>query len=413
MKIVHLSTRDIAGGAARAAFRLHSQMLKSGIDSSMFVLTKERHGDKTIKTVSLCSTKIYSLFRGAINQLFKRKVCGDTQFLFSTDLIGVNVAKNKVIRSADVICMHWMNTNFVTVSQIGSILKLGKPVIWVLHDMWAMTGGCHYSFDCNKYVLGNCKLCPELERKFGKQVASYFYRKKIRAYGQAENLIIVTPSKWLGECAQRSKILGNHSINVIPNVLDRTIFRKVDKNSARQLLGIDTKAKLVLFVAESGSNNPYKGWAYLQKALEKIVSQEVDSVIQALILGCDNDETITASASYKIHFAGRLFDEYSLSLVYNAADLFVTPSLADNLPNTVLESLSCGTPVVAFDVGGISDLIQHKKNGYLASYKDADDLAIGMNYVLSNNIIGSLDSQFDVDKIMKKYTQRFGGNSEI
>lgn len=411
MKIVHLSTRDVAGGAAKAAFRLHSKMIKSGIESSMFVLTKERHGDKNIKTVSLRSAKIYSLVRGSVNHFLKKKVCGNTQFLFSIDLLGVGVSKNEIIRSADVVCIHWINTNFVTIPQIGSLLKLGKPVVWVLHDMWAMTGGCHYAFDCDRYVSGNCESCPELYNNFGKRVVSKFYKKKIKTYSQAKNLLIVTPSRWLGECAQKSQILGKLPIKVIPNVLDRSIFRKVDKMFARQFLGIDAKIKLVLFVAELGSNNPYKGWPYLQQALEKVVSQ--GEAVQALILGCDNDETITATASYKVHFVGRLFDEYSLSLVYNAADLFVTPSLADNLPNTVLESLSCGTPVVAFNVGGISDLITHKKNGYLANYKDANDLAIGISYILCNNITGSLDHHFDVDRIIQEYIQSFEYKCEI
>lgn len=402
MKVIHLSTRDIAGGAGRAAFRLHTEMLKRGIDSTMFVKNKERHGDSLINTVSLVEKRVYSLFKGAINQLLKRFVSGNNVYLFSTEILGVKIAKRKVVQDADVIYIHWITSGFITVRELRNILMLGKSVVFVLHDMWAMTGGCHYSFDCDKYVNGGCKDCPQLDSKFGKRSVQNFFKLKIRAFSNFSNLKIVNPSEWLSSCAKQSEILSSLPILTIPNVLDRSIFKPLNQSSIREVFCIADHVKLILFIADNGASNPYKGWSYLQDALSLFFKTTTHN-IELMVLGGERDPEIEQQLSCKVHFIGRLYDEYSLSMVYNAADLFVTPSLADNLPNTILESLSCGTPVVAFNVGGIPDMVLHKKNGYLSKYKDVNDLACGLEYVLSNDLDVALPTSFNTDSIIKEH----------
>lgn len=399
MKVVHLSTRDIAGGAARAAFRLHTQMLREGIDSSMYVLTKERHSDEKIFTNSQIESRIITPLRTLINQYSKVRSLGELKYAFSIDILGSNVIDKSVVADADLVIMHWTVSSFMTIPEIGRLVSKKRRVLWVLHDMWAMTGGCHYSFDCDEYVDTKCKHCPQVKCS-GQSTVSKFFNKKIKFYSEANNLRIVTPSVWLANCAKQSEILRKLPIKTIPNTLDAGIFKSTNKTFAKMVFGVDNSKKLILFVAENGNSNPYKGWSYLVEAMQ-ILNKTRD--YNVMVIGSDYDPVVEQEIGCSIKFTGRLVDDYSLAMAYNAADVFVTPSLADNLPNTVLESLHCGTPVVAFGIGGIVDMIKHQENGYLAKYKSSEDIALGLQYVLDNSIRGGLPECFRASNVVKEY----------
>ena len=201
---------------------------------------------------------------------------------------------------------------------------------------------------------------------------------------------------WLFHLASTSLLFKNKQLIHIPNLCDINIFKPMGKGWAKRLFNLSESKKLILFgAATGGMGNIYKGWEYLQKAILHLST----SSYEAVIFG-EYNKTVEKQLPIKCNFIGKLYDEYSLSVLYNAADVFVTPSLADNFPNTILESLSCGTPVVAFNVGGIPDLIMHKSNGYLAHYKDCEDLKKGIEWCVSQYSIQEVCRS----SIIKKYS---------
>ncbi len=232
------------------------------------------------------------------------------------------------------------------------------------------------------------------------------FDKKLKVFSEYNNVFYVSPSKWLYDCAKQSALTKNKPVFHIPNVLDSTLFKPFDKKVAKQILNLDPEGIVIAFGAVS-VKDPYKGWAYLQRAFELLKDDTELQKVSVLIFGGDYNQEIVDSIPFKTTFMGYLRDEYSTSLVYNAADVFVAPSLADNLPYTIFEALSCGTPVVGFDIGGIPDLIMHKVNGYVARYKDSEDIAKGVKFCLNNKIKGHTSSDFNTTIIVNKHLELF------
>ena len=378
MKIVHINTNDIAGGAGRAAFRLHTAMRADGIDSKMFVLNKFSQDNEFIERVG--KTKLTRLH--AILKISKErfKIWNYRPFgVFSIASSGFKLASKEVIRSADIIYLHWFNSGLLNIREVGEILKLGKPVYWVLHDMWPFTGGCHHSFDCNRYIdsCGNCVLLKK--NSSPTDITTKVLAKKQKYWSSFKNLHIITPSIWLGRCASKSKLFGLLNVDTIPNTIDMNMYSPMNKGDAREKFGLRPHTKVILFGADAGANNPYKGWSYMQEALENIKKPNMEAVVFGSIL----PQEIINCFPMPVKCVGSLKSDIALACLYSAADVFVTPSLVDNLPNTIVESMACNTPVVGFNIGGIPDLIEHKRTGYLASYKDAQDLQIGIEWVTS------------------------------
>jgi len=379
MKIIHLSTDDYTGGASIAAYRLHSFLLSKSVISTMLVLKNTTTEQlNIIKFNSTLKDKIKARIIAILNKR-KKLIYSEKQGLFSIPHIGSKVENHKNVLEADIIVLHWINRNFLNIKNIETVLKLGKPVFWVLHDMWAMTGGCHHSFTCDKYIT-HCGNCPHLLKPSSKDASFHLFEKKINSFIPYRNLEIITPSKWLGNCAKESKLFSNHKIHVIPNLLNTNDFKPINRNEARKLFNLPEDKTLILFGAIAGLENPYKGWSYLMDCLNQISNKN----ISAVILGTDYNQEIANNLSLPLYFLGHLRDKQSICMLYNAVDIFVSPSLADNFPNTILESLACGIPVVGFNIGGIPDLIKHKENGYLAKYKDSADLTNGIQWVIDN-----------------------------
>ena len=230
------------------------------------------------------------------------------------------------------------------------------------------------------------------------------FKKKLKLYSKYTNLYFVSPSRWLYNCAKESFLTKDKPLYYIPNIINSMLFRPIDKTVARDILHLDQGETIIAFGAAS-VDSPYKGWSYLEKALRNIKENNRTKKISVLLFGSGYNKKIEETLPFKVVFTGFLRDEYSTSLVYNASDVFVTPSLADNQPTTVMESLCCGTPVVGFDVGGIPDMIQHKENGYLAKYKDSEDLAQGIVYCLDNKIKGKILPFFEKSNIINKHIE--------
>jgi glycosyltransferase involved in cell wall biosynthesis len=397
VKVVHLQISTMSAG--RAVPRLHNAMLEANIDSSILTLNYDVNDSSAVKNLDRNARVVARLDESLQNFILRK---AHKEFgLYSYPILGSDVSRNEQILAADIIYLHWVQGGFLNLTNIRQLAKLGKPVIFFMHDMWSITGGCHHSFTCDKYMTKcfDCQVFPEGNRI---DWANREFRKKKKLYSDFKNLYFITPSKWLYDCAKSSSLTRDKPVYHIPNIVDRELFKPVDRKSARQILNLDADETIIAFGAMT-INSPYKGWKQLQKALEILSHEQNSKTISVLIFGSGQNKQIEDSIPFKSRFMGFLKDEYSTSLVYNAADIFITPSLADNLPTTILESLSCGTPVVGFEVGGIPDMIKHKENGYLARYKDVDDIAKGITFCIQNNIKGRLLPEFEKGAIIKKH----------
>lgn len=398
MKVVHLNTNDMYGGAAIAARRLHIAMLENGIDSKMFVADKNTDLETVFGYSNFRKYFVFTFLRflDKLFLLFRSSLKGS----FSIFKFSAGIPFLEELKTSDIIYLHWVNNSFINFSALRKILKLHKPVYWFMHDMFPITGGCHHSFDCQKYFL-HCNNCPYIKYNKKRDFSYKQFRRKKRLYQKYKNLTFVTPSKWLYSCVKQSGVININKVFYIPNLLDSSIFKPIDKKFVRRYFDIPEDASVILYGADNAINNPYKGFDYFSKAIEVLSKNEkfVNNTYIIIFGASKNNEIIKKLYPMKTVFLGKLQDEISLNFVYNLTDVFVISSIAENFPNTIVEAFSCGIPVVGFDVGGIPDLI-NKENGYLAKYKDFQDLANGIEYVLKNRDT-SIKNEYGVSKIIE------------
>lgn len=269
--------------------------------------------------------------------------------------------------------MHWINFGLLDILEIKEMAKL-KPIVWTFHDMWAFTGGCHYAMDCSNFERA-CENCFYLKPNSNKAY-TILQRKKIEWSGAKIN--IITCSNWLARQAQRSAVFQNINIQVVGNTLDFEIFKPSDKKSLRRKYGLPEDGYFVIYGAMDHQDER-KGVIYLEQAISQIKQDLTD--LHLLSFGSSNSNDVGTK------YFGSIEDEQTLSEIYNCADVFVLPSVQDNLPNTVMEALSCGVPVVTFDSGGVSDMVSHLKNGYIADQVNSDSLAAGIRYFSNVEIL--------------------------
>lgn len=371
MKIVHISLED-SFGAGRAAIRISNAIKKQGVDSKVYVLRKNEMADSYIIKLGRVQ-KIAMNLLTRVNQILLKKY--PQRGYFHKDTYGINLMKNEEIRSADIIHFHWINDGIWSDSFIKGILKLKKPVVWTMHDMWTFTGGCHYDEFCGKYRghCGNCKVLASNK----KRDISYRSQTRKKLFLSKMNIQLVGCSNWITKQANESYIGGSLKKRAIciPNPTDVQHFKIYDRELCRRMLDINTQKKLILFGAVNAASDERKGAKYILEAIKQLDSSKY-------MLGVFGSKNVAMGLDeFEIINFGRISDDFHLSLIYNAADVFVAPSLQENLANTVMESLTCGTPVVAFNIGGMSDMILHMKNGYLVKAFDVIDLAHGIENV--------------------------------
>lgn len=401
MKVVHLQYHSESAG--KQALRLHQAFLDNGIESTVLSLYGEQSHENRVSALGR-KARIVSTVDSKLQNYLVRK--SDKQLgLFSYPILGTDVSAHQYVVEADVIYIHWVLFGFLNISNLRKLAQLNKPIVFFMHDMWTITGGCHYSFDCERYSAG-CGFCPLLSSNKKNDMSSALFRKKMKLFAAYSNLFFVTPSKWLYECAKQSLLTKDKPLFLIPNLVDNRIFKSFDSHIAKDLLDLDRNEIVIAFGAVS-VGSPYKGWSYLQKALDILRTRAVAEDITVLIFGSGYNKEIADSIPFKTKFMGYMKDDYSMNLIYNAADVFVAPSLAETFGLVVLEALSCGTAVVAFDVGGIPDLIMHKENGYLAKYKDPEDLAEGIEFCIREDIKGRMLPEFEPALTVGKHVELF------
>jgi len=372
------NTSENVGGAAKSAYRLHQGLRSNGIESTFIVQNKSSESNHIIGP----STKwqnIFSIIRPRLDQIpisFSIK----NGYHFSTAWFPSNLQHyESYYDEAQVVHLHWINKGFI---QIEHLRNFSKPVIWTLHDMWPFTGGCHHSFGCDQYKF-SCGSCPHLSLSHPRDITHRIWQRKYRAWKNLD-ITLVGPSKWITKKAKQSSLFSGKPIKTIANGIDLTKFSPENRNLYRNRIGLTADRRIILFSAMNMTKNPYKGFGFIKSILAKLHDLGWENKLELALLGATELQKDLESF-FSVNYLGELKDELSLSIIYSSVDLYFSPSIIDNLPNTIIESLASGTPCVAFNVGGIPDQIDHKENGYLAKPYDEEDIAIGIDWILQND----------------------------
>ncbi len=380
MRVLLVNTAERTGGAAIAANRLLHALNHNGVEAQMLVRDRKADAPEVVNIAPSWRLKADFLWeRGVIwlaNGLSRHN-------LFQVDIAnaGTDISKMDVFQKADVIHLHWINQGFLSLSDLEKILSSGKPVVMTMHDQWYFTGICHYSGECDKY-RSQCKKCPMLKNGgIGMDLAKWVFTRKQAIYAD-KNITFVGCSKWMADLARNSKLTQGHPVTNIPNAIDTNIFSPVNQAEARKAHSLPADKRLLLFGAQRITDER-KGFRYLAEACDHIMKYHPDLAkeLEVVVLGGDA-QSVASALPFPVHVVNYLNNETDIALLYNAVDLFVTPSLQDNLPNTIVEAMSCGTPCVGFDVGGIPEMIDHQENGYVAEYCDSGDFAEGIIWTL-------------------------------
>ena len=395
MRVLIVNTSERTGGAAVAANRLMMALNNNGVKAKMLVRDKESDSLTVVGLPKSPMLNWHFLWERLViffHCRFSRK------HLFEIDLAnsGSDITKLREFQEADVIHLHWINQGMLSLSGIRKILKSGKPVVWTMHDIWPATAICHLTLNCRNFTTHchNCRLLPG--KGSSSDLSTSVWRKKEKML-EDSSIYFVTCSHWLEQEAKASALLRGQKIVSIPNPIDTHIYRSGDKQAARKNLGLPEDKRLILFVSQRVTNKN-KGMDYLIDACRQLKDYEL------VILGGHAEEVVD-QLPLKAHPLGYVNDERRIVEIYQAVDVFVLPSLSENLPNTIMEAMACGVPCVGFKVGGIPEEIDHKRNGYVAEYRDSDDLARGIRWILSETDYDQL-SQEAVRKVAHSYSQQ-------
>ena len=396
MKILHIQTgMSLAGNAA---YRLHLKMLDCGIESRILTYMPAPNlpfVSSTENTLKLFLNKAFNYF-----YIRYRKSClhKDKYFYSILPLYSKGLTNNYYVQQADVIYFHSICGSFLSLEDIESLAKLGKPLIFFMHDMWTFTGGCHHSFECDNYQY-DCSSCHMLKK--GSYSKKQHLEKK-RLFEKYDNLFFISPSTWMANKAKQSNVLRNKNIYVIPNVVDENIFKPLSKNIARYILNIPLDKKIITFGCQAGTSNPYKGWAFLRDAINLLQDENV----LLLVYGSHFDKKTSEDLKYPVKFLGKINDEYVLSLICNATDVYVTPSLAESFGLTILENTLCNTPVVSFNCTAIPEVMHLRSENYLAEFKNSVDLSKGIHTILQDNKEKSIEQiDYKSEQIVSMHLQ--------
>ncbi len=377
MKIVLVSTYA-SGGAGKACIRLAEALERKW--HTVKILTADTNGKNIIFSTNW-QKKYFRITRFLECLFFLRfEVSKKVRWSFSRGKFGIKIDQHPSILAADIIHLHWINQWFLSLKGIAQLQELWKPIVWTLHDLWAFTWGCHYAGGCLNFKKG-CGNCWYLRKPDIYDLSSEVIEKKKKIFAK-RNWQFITCSKWLQNLAESSLLLSSYQIKTIPNPIDTEIFHPQNIWKIRDELRLPKNKKLLLFVA-TNIKDERKGFIYIKLMLNSTFKNQEYSnhSIELVILG-EIEQKLLEHLKYPVHYLGTISDEHQLAKIYWACDTLIMPSLEDNLPNTVMESLACGTPVLAFATGGIPEMVTHGEQWYIARYKDLDDLTSGLQWIL-------------------------------
>ncbi len=420
MKVLFVNTNDTSGGAARAAVRIMDGVEQQGVMPQMLVKDKYSNSEKVIALQQfLYKNRLYHFtdwiatkIKNKWQHLQWRPYRMTQENVFMSDSRGTCLGGALKKLDYDVLHLHWINQRFVKLQD----LPKDKPIVWTLHDSWPFCGVCHYFLDCQKYQT-HCGDCPMLHSGREKDLAYCIFEEKMRAY-HGLNLHIVTPSRWLGECAKQSALLGRFPVTVIPNCLDTEVYRPLTEqeiemrleqamehdpslHTLKRATGEKAAKPLILYGAMNAATDRRKGFTSLLFALKMLDQEGFEANL--VVFGASASDLPMQFKHINVQFIGYVSDTDLLVTLYTLADVMVVPSLTEVFGQTASEALACGTPVVCFKTTGIQEVVDHKICGYVAKLQDSIDLAQGIQWCIENNSENSL-SIAARQKVMDNYT---------
>ncbi|MDT3402953.1 glycosyltransferase [Mucilaginibacter terrae] len=405
LKVVHINTYDGNGGAGRACLRLNRALLAEGIHSKVVVHYKFGKNPSILTFNANAIQKAYTAATIIFERILAKRVLNPGKRTpFSFTWFGRSVIHHPDVKTADVIHLHWINHSFLNPSHLAELAKLNKPIVWTFHDSNAFTGGCHVRYTCDHF-LRECGHCPLLKNSGANDISHKIWVQKNNAYKQL-NINVVAPSSWMLDSVLKSSLMHDKPAVQIPNTLETDIFRPIDKAEAKRKLGLPEDKFIFLTGFMPSRKDLHKGASYLLESLELLKTRlgaQAENV--ELVVFGNRDAKNVPEFPFKTNFLGTINDDEKLATCYAAADAFLIPSLEDNLPYTVMESLACGTPVVAFTTGGIPNMVEHGYNGYLAEYRSSESFADGMDWAVNHPNRSILQKQAR-QAVMEKFSEK-------
>lgn len=383
MKVLHLTT---GVSTQSAVYRLHKALLNEGIESYIYAGIKSLDEKEILYNRNDLRLKILARIERQLLNLYPRREPKPWNIGFFDNTI------NKTIKeiNPDIIHLHWIN-QFVSIKQIA---KFNKPIVWTLHDSWPFTGGCHIPYPCEKFKI-RCEQCPQLNSKKAYDLSRVIFDLKKKSW-EGTNLNIIGPSKWMAQCAQESNLLSRHRILNIPNCIDTEYYNPKDKVLSRLKFNLPVDKKLILFGANNAKNDKNKGYDLLLEAFKILRKKKSD--VELVVFG---SKEIKYNKESGIHEIGYINNPKIFPYLYSSADVVVNASISENFSNVILESLACGTPVAAFNIGGNSD--------FQLIEQDMVTLAPAFSMqVLANNIHSQLVQSTNPNHISKLIENNFG-----
>jgi glycosyltransferase involved in cell wall biosynthesis len=393
MKIIQLAYSNYVGGASIAANRIHYSLCKNNINSELWVndaLSKKSDWKDPYD-------KIEKKLRRYITWPLLKTIKTDIPIHHSISLLPSTWVKRINESDADIVNLHWIQREMLSVKDIS---KIKKPIVWTLHDMWAFCGAEHYTNDIRWREGYNSNNRPSYESGFDLNKWTWDRKKK---YWKSP-IQIITPSSWLANCVRESKLMSNWPVSIVANPINTEVFKPMDKKTALKNLNLPNNVPLLLFGALGGIKDSRKGFDLLIKTLKHLKNKIKVKDVEIVILGQSKQKSLP-NLDYPIHYLGHLNDDKDLCSVYNSVDALVIPSRQDNLPNMGIEAQACGVPVIAFNTGGLGDIIDHQKTGYLAKAFDVEDLGNGIIFVLEQSKKKQLASNAR-EQAIKKFSEK-------
>lgn len=373
MKVLQLNYSDINGGAARAAYRIHQALRSSGIDSQMLVNVADSD-DWTVQGPGSKWVKAIGRIRPQLATPLRRMLHTGNSILHSSAVVPSRWPERLNVSDADVVHLHWVQGEMLSIADIA---RIRKPIVWTLHDMWAFCGAEHYTTDYR--WRDGYRRVNRPAHESGFDLNRHTWQRKRKHWRRP--LQIVCPSQWLADCARSSALMHEWPVAVVPNPIDTDRWQPIDQRLARKLLGLPQVCPLLLFGAMGGGNDPRKGIDRLLAALALLRSESTLQTLQLVVFGQLAPKS-PPQLGFPVHYMGHLHDDLSLRALYSAADVMVVPSRQEAFGQTATEAHACGTPVVAFNTGGLPDIVVDRVTGALAQPFEPASLAAAIRWVL-------------------------------